>query len=684
MSGRYEFSIFVFDSETAELTRNGRKLHLAEQTSRVLTILLEQAGTLVTREELQNLMWPDGEFLDRDNAMNKAIHQLRTVLRDAPKSPQFIETIPKRGYRFRPEVTLLPPVAPKVLRNGISGDHQQAEPSTTHLMLPPESVQAVNIEIGPKYNIPSLPHDPEEHRSPFFNRVISGKADLRKHPWVLGFGLALVLLISISVIAVHKPQVAHGADARYLSIGIPPFDAQGPGAEQLSESFRFDLTDALSHLPEVQVRAARSFAGSQLNDANIPQLSRTLHLDVLLLGKFVLRGKLCVLQLELVRGSDATHLASFEYSGSEDELTTIRDKVQHDLFARFELTRNSTKPLGDTENPQAYKSYLMARDSASLRTPESLNKALQQYQQAIALDPAFAKAYAGMATAYMAISGMDPATPANVSLHKAGQFAAKALELDPMLAEAHAVLGNVSLHQDWNLPLGEKELRRAIELDPGKAVYHAWLAFVLTEEGHFDEGLAQINLAHSEDPLWPVLYGDEGFIAGCAHQNEQAIAAAQKQVELAPDFPIAHDGLANAFFVAGRYKDAIAQWRLVASMEKNAEWMALEDRGLSAFRRGGISAYAQVHLRAIESGIKTNQENDFVPAEWYAYTGNRDKAISFLEDMVRQHDPSVLDLAVNPMYDNLHRDSRFRAILSQVGLTLPTSYPKPELQASLR
>jgi DNA-binding winged helix-turn-helix (wHTH) protein/tetratricopeptide (TPR) repeat protein len=692
LNGRFAFAEFVFDSATAELTRKGRRLRMPERTSFVLAVLLERAGKLVTREELQDLMWPNGKVLDYENATNKAIYQLRTVLRDNPKAPHFVETIPRRGYRFQAEVVLLPPEEPKSAQNGAKVENQQTgvalqQAALTQVALPAEftnttseagEVGEASESVQTENRVLSLPF--RRARGPAF----------RKYLWTVGLPASISLLAIAGLIAVvHRPQAARGAHIQYVSIGIPPFEMQGADAKQLGESFRLDLTDALSQLPEVQVRAARSLANLRLDNANIPEISQSLHLDVLVLGKFSLQGKNCILQLEMVRGRDASHLASFEYSGSEDELTTIRNKAQRDIFTRLELTKNPVDTAGNTVNPQAYKSYLMARDSASLRTPEALNRALQQYQDAISRDPSFARAYAGMAAADLAIFNQEPSNridAQNVDLSKAAESATKALQLDTMLAEPHAVLGEVALIQHWDFLLAEKELRRAIELDPHEPIYHTHLSLLLADEGRFEEAFAQNDLAHSDDPLWAYTYVDEDFIALCAHQNARAIASAEKYAKLAPDDPRAHDLLAWAFFVSGRYEEAIAQWRLIATMERDTALAALEDQGLSAYRKGGVSAYVQVILYAMKQGLTTGHlyENDFVPAEWYAYAGNRDQAIALVRDMVNRHDPLVTDLAVNPMYDNLHHDSRFLAILSQVGLTLPTSYPKPKLQASMQ
>jgi tetratricopeptide (TPR) repeat protein len=255
----------------------------------------------------------------------------------------------------------------------------------------------------------------------------------------------------------------------------------------------------------------------------------------------------------------------------------------------------------------------------------------------------------------------------------AKQLAQQASQLDPQLAEAHAALGDVALRSAWDFALGERELRRAIELDPHKATYHAWLSSLLVYEGRFDEALSEMDRAVADDPLWPLVYSMATYVAGMAHDNNLAIAYAQKYLSLVPDSPESHNQLGWAYFCAKRYDEALAEWQRMAEMDKDPARIALEERGSEAYHRGGIVDYALVRLEAIErrSPETTRRGNDFDPAEWYAFSGQRDKAISALQQAVKDHNGVAILLAVNPMLDNLHDDPRFLSLLRQVGLALP-------------
>jgi hypothetical protein len=185
--------------------------------------------------------------------------------------------------------------------------------------------------------------------------------------------------------------------------------------------------------------------------------------------------------------------------------------------------------------------------------------------------------------------------------------------------------------------------------------------------------MSEIDRAVADDPLWPLVYSMGTYVAGMAHDNNRAIAFSQKYMALVPDSSESHNQLGWAYFVAKRYDEVLAEWGRMAEMDKDPDRIALEERGREAYHRGGIEAYALVRLEAIERHAPetTRRGNDFDPAEWYAFTRQRDKAITYLQRVVTDHDGAAVLLAVNPMLDNLHDDPRFLLLLHQVGLTLP-------------
>jgi DNA-binding winged helix-turn-helix (wHTH) protein/TolB-like protein/Tfp pilus assembly protein PilF len=678
------FSAFTFDAPAGVLKKNDRYLRVPPQTLVLLTALLERAGAVVTREELRAVLWPEGEFIDHEHAINRAVNYLRSVLRDDPKKPQFIETLPKRGYRFIAEVTHWPEKAepvPEPTAVPLAVDtSSSAEKSIVEPALPAISGQAMPsiVEAAPQAR-EQLPSEslvymeetflhPAPRRAGWYPRLTSS---LRRAPAVYAAiaGAAVLACALVATYVETRPAPLQAASS--LSMGIVPFEVHGPQAGQLEQSFRMDLTDTLSQLPTVQLRASHSLEHVKTNDTSLREAAQALHLDLLLLGDLTVENNRCVLKLELVRGLDAVHLTAFQYVGSVQELTAIRDKAQKDIYSGLQLTGSSVQAsAGSTQNPEAYSFYLRARELASRRTVATLNSALGQYLSATERDPNFARAYAGMASAYLHLASMADEVE---NLGEARTFALKAEQMNPRVAEAHAVLGVVALRRDWNMAQGDLELRRAIELEPNEAVYHAWLAESLADEGRSNEALKEVDLARADDPLWPQINGVELFVSGAAHQYARAVEAARRNVALDPNSSFARDQLAWSLFDAGSYEEAIGVWRETAVREKDTARVALEDRGLAALHQGGPAAYAEVRVSAIQDHLEaaTTHPDDFIPEEWYAYAGDRDQAIAALQETIRRHDPSAVHIAVNPMLENLHSDPRFLALVSRVGLSLP-------------
>ena len=683
-SSRFAFSVFTFDAAAGVLKRNDHYLRVPPQTLVLLTALLQHAGAVVTREYLRQLLWPDGEFIDHDHAINRAVNFLRTVLRDNPKKPHFIETLPKRGYRFIGEVSCLPSEAPQ---SAVIAPNSALSAAATVAESEMGGPGAIEWARGPFGDIlaplsgdfvaseTASPHSElmfleETYASPHRNRLFAGMmASIQRAPgvYLLGVGMFAVLAFALILSKHNKPFSSDG-----LTLGIVPFETHGAQAEQMEQSFRLDLSETLSQLPALQVHASHSLGNLKKDDAGLKAIAKSLNLDLLLLGWFTVEEDHCLLRLELVRGRDAAHLASFQYTGSLQEMAAFRDKAQRDIFSGLQLTGGSAPPIaGTTQNQEAYLDYLQARGLASLGTAAGQNSAIAHYQSAITLDPAFARAYAGMAITYLSMAG---AADRAEKMNQAKLLAEKAERINPLVAEAHTVLGVIAIRDEWNAARGEAELRRALELDPNNAANHAYLAELLADEGHADEALHQVDVARTSDPLWPYINAIDTFVSGAAHQYDRGVDAARRNVAMAPNSSRAHDQLAWSLFDAGRSAESIAEWRATAVIDKDKARVALEDRGLAEFRRGGATAYAAVRVSAIEEHPEatTSHPHDFVPEEWYAFVGDRDHAIAALQQTIDRHDPSALDLAVNPMLDNLHRDPRFLSLLSRVGLSLPS------------
>ena len=454
-----------------------------------------------------------------------------------------------------------------------------------------------------------------------------------------------------------------------ISLAVAPLDASGDDARQLAESFRLDLTDALAQLPHVEVRAAHSVNQLHLTDASYPTYSSKLGLDFLLFGQFSVVGRVCQLQFELVRGKDATHIATFHYSGTVDQLGSIRDEIQQDVFTKLQIAgTNGGHPRGSTSDPEAYELYLQAKYHFSLQTPESLSQAVKEYRSAIERDPNFAKAYVGLAQTQL-IRVSDAYITPQEGFKQASEAVDKARALDQSSAQVHSILGFIRFYRDWDFAGAIDEDRQAVRLDPHQAIYHQWLSVLLCDAGRYREAISEIGIAQSDDPYWPSLYTTEAYIALNARDYKRMLAAARKLKELLPESTKPYDVMANALWYSGQYEQGIAEWRRMAVLQGDQERVRMEDAGLEAFRKGGVPAYAKIRIRAFSgSDEPVRDPSDFDPFEWYMAAGDHKAAIAILKAKVANRDHVLFEMLMGPFSDPIYSDPHFQTIFSTPGL----------------
>jgi DNA-binding winged helix-turn-helix (wHTH) protein/TolB-like protein len=648
----YVFGPFRYDSTTGQLWRNDHSLRVPEQASRILACLLEHHGTTVTRETLRKLLWPDGEHVDYDHSISNSISRLRAILRDDLKNPAYISTVSKRGYQF---------VAPVRIESIVPSD-ASAKPLETGTTTPTDSADEYPLEPNlVSGNTGGEPPTPGTHplRWQLFHR----------YGWIVG----VILVVAIAAAVWRWNSVRREREIPPdIYMGIAPFTVLS-GERTLADSFRLDVADALSLLPGVRVKAANSFPDGAIDEAAIRRLGEEAHLDVILLGQFLQKDREVTLAFELVRARDAVHLGSFHYSGSVDDLASIRDRVQREVFARLDLVRYATHPVSaPTIDTRAYEIYLRARYDLLQQTDESLKRAIEGFKTVTGIDPHFAKAYSGMANAYVTLAEHD-GMPVREGYLQGMALARKALELDTENAEAHALLGFAALGPDWDLGVAEKELRRAIELDPNSAHYHLWLAVLFGEQARFEEGYRQIDLARAADPFWPLVNVEEAFIASSARDNSRMVDAGNRLLALKPDWSVAYDEMGWIYWYAGQPKSAAQQWRTMAQLDRDPQRVELETTGLKALNESGTVAYARLRLKAIDENVVWKHGyHDFLRPEWTSCAGEHDAALRLLQEMVAHRDPSSLSISVNPMYDGLRSDPRFNELLS--GIYGPASF----------
>ena len=630
--GTYEVSL-----QSGEVRKAGLRIRVQQQPMKLLGILLEHPGEVVTREELRGRVWPDESFGDFDQALNIAIGKLRTALGDSAENPRFIETLPKRGYRFIADVSVLETDArPKKLES-VAGD-------------PPA------IESGQTLQV-------------------AGLAVARKRRLWLTRGaivtLAIVIIISFSILSVWLFRSRGPAPAGIRSLAVLPLENLSGDASQnyFADGMTDELITDLAQISALRVISRTSVMAYKGARKPLPQIARELNVDAVVEGTVLHSGDQVRITAQLIEASTDKHLWSQSYEGELRDTLALQSRVASAIAdqIRINLTPQEQAALKTVKvvDPEAYESYLKGRYFWNKRTADGLKVALAYFKQAIEEDPKYARAYSGLADTYALLGDWQYAvmTPKE-AFPEAKAAAIKALELDSTLGEAHNSLAFVLDGFDWDLDAGGKEFRRAIELNPGYATAHHWYAWHLSLLGRFDDAIAEMRKAESLDPLSLIINADLAELLGLAHSYDDSIRQSLKTIEMDPNFALAHNQLAQAYLQKHMYDEAVAELQKAVKLSGNSPTCIANLA--RAYVASGKRAEAVTLLNTLIKRSTTGYSNASEIAMIYASLGDTDQAMNWLDKSFEDRfNPGVL---LRPGFDPLRSDPRFQSLVHRVGL----------------
>jgi TolB-like protein/DNA-binding winged helix-turn-helix (wHTH) protein/Tfp pilus assembly protein PilF len=507
---KVRFGSFEVDVRAGELKKLGIRVRLQQQPFQVLLLLVEHAGELVTREELQKAIWPANTFVDFDIGLAAAVHKLRQALGDSAESPRFIETLPKRGYRFMVPV--------ETIRTA-SGNGEKATPAATE---------------------PTTLQDPQP------------KKPIRIPHWQLA---ALSVFIVAAIVAAAWWGL-HPRRQTYV-IAVLPFKnlSSEPNTEYFSDGLTDEIIRKLSLVEGLEVRSHTSSFVFKDKPRNIADVGKSLAANLVLEGSVLHSGDRLRVNVDLVRVADDTPIWSERYDRQLADVFTIQDEISRSVVNELRLKQIGGQRRYNTDL-ETYDLFLKA-ESLSMATPdqpEPVKKAIALYEQVIARDPEYAPAYAGIATAYQTLRNPRNSSPEAIA--KMREMARKAIELDPLLAESWATLGLVDA-ADLNWYEAEQEFRRSIQLNPNLSRARMDFAmFVLVPEGKLDEAILQVRNAAKLDPLAANVRVALGFILLMNGRSDEALAIGRKGFEAAPN-SLGGQIYGHALMLAGNYDEAM-------------------------------------------------------------------------------------------------------------------------------
>jgi serine/threonine-protein kinase len=461
------------------------------------------------------------------------------------------------------------------------------------------------------------------------------------------------------------------ANSPINSIAVLPFVnvSKDQNTEYLSDGISESLINGLSQLPQLKVIARSSTFRYKDKEIDPQEVAKTLGVGAIVTGRVVARGDDLQISVDLVKASDKTQMWGEQYNRKASDLQEVESEIARTISEklRLRLTGGQKQQLAKraTVNPQAYQLYLNGKFYARKGGNENYRKALDYYQQAVALDPNFAGAYVSMVPVYanLYLSIVSGDLPPKEALAKSKAAAQKALELDESLADAHAVMAIVKQFE-WDWLGAENELKRALELDPNSANALNNYAVYLSDMGRSAEALAEVKRAEELDPLRISLKSNEALFLFCGRRYDEAIQIAKEAINMEPNYPYAHSALAEIYATTGNYPESVREY------EKTLEIDGPLPSHLCFLGYAYGLAGRRNDALAILNKLKTSDKY-VSPAELavlYIGLGDKEAAFQALERAYNERDPQLRVLKVEPFYDRLRSDPRFTDILKRVGL----------------
>ena len=614
--GTYEISF-----QSGELRKAGVKIRVQQQPFKVLEILVEHPGEIVTREELRTRIWPQESFGDFDQAVNVAIAKLRTALGDSAENPRYIETLPRRGYRFIAEVALV----------------DTAKSATELPVTQPDETSPVRK----RFRLP-------------LSWKIAGS--------ILVLGLAAFITWMLYSRKSSSPAIR--------SLAVLPLESLSGDSSQdyFADGMTDELITDLSQISALRVISRTSVMQYKRVHRPLPEIARELNVDAVVEGTVLRSGDRVRITAQLIQVPTEKHLWAQSYEGDMRDALTLQSQVADAVAEQIRINLNPREQAAlkkKAVNPEAYEAYLKGRYFWNKRTANGLKTAVAYFEQAIDQDPNYAPAYSGLADSYALMGDWQYAVmPPREALPKAKVAAVKALELDSTLGEAHNSLAFLLDGFDWNFDASGQEFRRAIELNPGYATAHHWYAWHLSLLGRFDEAITEMRRAQSLDPLSLIINADLAEVLVLAHSYDESMSQSRKTIEMDPDFALAHNQLGQAYLQRQMYLEALAE--LKKALQLSPDSPAIMANLARAYVGSGKRSEAVKLLNELKKRSTPVYSNAAEIAVIFAALGDADQAMNWLERGYQERfNPGVL---LRPGFDPLRSDKRFQDLLRRIGL----------------
>ena len=637
---KIRFGPFELDPKAGELRRGKRRVRLQERPLKMLVALLASPGEVVTREELRTKLWPAKIFVDFDNGLNNAANKLRTALGDSVAKPEYIETVGRRGYRFIGSVAAAdPPPLPSSIP-----PREAAEPATA-LGTPPQQQTGGSVPLPP-------------HR----------------FAWRLTSLVAASVVIAVAIVAavVFERDDSDDALPHIDSIAVLPLAnlSSDPEQEYFSDGMTDALISQLAGIRSLRVISRQSVMQYKGSAAPMQELARKLDVTGVIEGTVQKSADRVRISIQLIHAPTDRHLWAAEYARPLDDVIALQSEIARTVAREVAtaVTPEETARLARTNavDPEAYDLYLRGRFFWEKRT--ELDRALDYFSRAIAIQPDFARAHAAIAETYAPLGTGGRVLPVEVA-QKMRAAAERALEIDPDLVEALTALGACAAFHEWNWAEGERYFLRALEVNPNYVLTHMWYGLWLEEQGRQPENLRERERAFELDPLNGATVA--GYANALFHNGrvEEATQVLQRTLEVSPNHPQLLGTLAQIYLTSGRYDEAIELYERRDDSFGLGYAYGLGLGGLGyAYGRAGRIDEARDVLATLERRAQEHYLSPHHFALVYLGLGDKSAALDALERGYELRDPSMNWMKVAPAFAPLRDEPRFIALLEKMGL----------------
>jgi len=617
------FADYAFDLRTGELRRNGNTIKLQPQPAKILAVLVTRSGEIVTRQDLAQEVWDSNTFVDFEQGLNFAIRQIRTALEDDAETPRFLETLPKRGYRFLALVS------------------SESQPE---------------VEAPPQLPVPARPARPT----------------LRS--WlalVAAAGLAVTLVLVLDWDRLREELRIAPKVANIKSLAVLPLHnlSQDPEQEYFSDGMTDELITDLARYSGLSVISHTSVERYKATKRSLPEIARELGVDAIVEGTVTRSGDHVRITAQLIDAHSDRHLWADSYERDLRDVLALQGEVSRDIAAQVHSTvtwpEASRAAVAHPINPEAHEAYLRGLYFWNKRTEDGIRKGIDYFEESTRLDPNYATAYAGLAVSYIVAVG-HRVLPPDQGYPKAREAAFKALQLDDTIAEAHTALGSFFWEYKWDRLAAEKEYRLAIEMNPSYATAPQWYSEELAALGRRDEASAAIKRAQQLDPLSLPIGVVAGWVFYVERDYNHAIEQYKRTLEMDPSFVLAHSFLGRAYAQTGDLTNAILECQTASRLSGDHPF-SLVWLGYAYARAGNRKGALQI-LRELQSISRQKYVAPHDVAAIYAGLGESTNALDWLNKAYDEHSYTLLLLPVEPEFDVLHSDARFQDLVHRVGV----------------